>query len=521
MANGPENQIDAARSLGETGKHAEAIELLERASLALDRETFAGRDLWLDAQAEIISLLGWNGLHQLQCSVDRFDAVRSDFEQHAETTDWPDRADEIRAKIRHCQVAWKRIRTYHELGRLEDALEAAKYANEVLANVPEVAERDEQKAYLLVECAGVLRSLGREEDARLLSVEAVELIRTRYSTTSSDSASSEMSALIGLEDIAQTLTSRLGDLGFSKACRDLAIEYQTGEQRLVELDPDNVEQKYGLARSMEALGMARHRLEDSQCWECLEGASEIYRTPAEKGDAVASAHLARVQKNVGALQDSANVEVICTAFRESMHYYRTLWLDNRSLYGPAFLDVLQKFSAATADHKTLSDERRTALGEALRVIDGLDEQQARDCAYAIGWCYLNYGKTMMSAAKGESRSAYRILGKALSALRESERSGHDVSRELQEVKALRFTLASTAPVRRRRSSSRKHEQKRRRVLRNGLMLAIFAIVLGSILVMSADDDEEMRCTKIETDADGEQFCAQFETRDGVVKRKLP
>ncbi len=524
MGSGSKNQIDSARSLGARGKPAEAIELLEKASLQLDRETFTGGDLWLDAQAEIISLLGWNGLHQLQRSVDRFDAVRGDFEQHAEKMDWPDRADEIRAKIRHCKVAWKRIRTYHELGRLEDALEAAKYANEILATVPEGAERDEQKAYLLVECAGVLQHLGRETDARLLSTEAVELIKTRYTTSSSDSDSSEVSALKDLEDIAQTLISRLDHLGFFEECRDLAIEYQLGERKLVELEPHAISHKYGLARSTEALGMAWHRLEDSRCWECLESASEIYRTPAENGDAVARAHLARVQKNVGALQDPANVEEICRAFRESMHHLRTLWLDNPSVYGPAFLDVLQKFSAATADYKAVSDERRTALGEALRVIDGLDEQQASDCAYAIGWCYLNHGKTMMSAAKAESRSAYKLLGKALSALEESARSGHDVSSELREVKALRFTLASTLPVRRRRSASRKYEQRRRRVLRNGLMFAgaIFVIVLGSILMMTVDDEEEeIRCTKIETTVDGEQVCAEFETREGVIKRKLP
>jgi len=522
MGSGLETRIDYARNLGSRGNYAEAIELLEKASLELDRETFTGSDLWLNAQAGIISFLGWNGLHQLQLSLDRFDAVREDFESHARRTDWPHPADEIKARIRHCEVAWKRIRTYYEMGRLTDALEAAKYANEAFATAPDGAARDEQRVYLLVECAAVLRGLNREEDARLLSAEAVEIIRTRYSDRAADSHSSEVSVLEDIGDLAQSLISRLDDLGLYQESRDLAKAYQAGEQRLVDLEPDAIEHKHGLARSIEALGIAYYRLGDCRSWECLESASEFHRSSTENGDLIARAHLARIQKNVGVMQDPGNAEEICRAFRESLYHYRILWRDNGDQHGPALLDVLQKFCAATAELTSMKEENRAALDEANRLIDSLSDDQKRECAYAIGWCYLTYGKTLMSAAKPELRSAYRVLGKALSAFRQSERTGWDAIRELKEAKELRYAIASTIPIS-SRSTSRKHERKQRQVLRNMLMVAgaLFAIVLGSIFLMTFDVGDDVQCARIETDADGEQVCVQFKTREGVIKRSLP
>ncbi len=521
MGDSLKNQIDFARNLGSRGNFAEAIELLEKTSLELDRETFTGSDLWLNAQAGIISLLGWNGLQQMQLSLDRFDAVREDFERHARRTDWPDPADETKAKIRHCGVAWKRIRTYYEMGRLADALEAAKYANEVFATVPDSAARDEQKACLLVECAAVLRGLNREEDASLLSAEAVEIIRTRYSARASDSHSSEVSALEDIGDLALSLISRLDDLGLYQESRDLAIEYRNAEQRLVELEPDAIEHKHGLARSTEALGIAYYRLGDSRSWEYLESASEIHRSSTENGDLIARAHLARIQKNVGVMRNPGNVEEMCRAFRESLYQYRILWRDKGHQYGPALLDVLQKFCAATTELTAFEEENRAALDEANRLICGLSDDQKRECAYAIGWCYLTYGKTLMSAAQPDLRSAHKVLGKALSALRQSEHAGWDATRELREAKELRFTIASTIPISSR--PPRKHERKQQQILRNMLVVAgaLFAIAIGSIVLMTFDVEDDVQCARIETDADGEQVCVQFKTREGVIKRSLP
>ena len=428
----------------------------------------------------------------MQLSLDRFDAVREEFERHARRTDWPHPADEIKAKIRHCGVAWKRIRTYYEMGRLADALEAAKYANEVFAAVPDGAARDEQRAYLLVECAAVLRGLNREEDARRLSAEAVEIIRTRYSARASDSHSSEVSALEDIGDHALSMISRLDDLGFYQESRDLAIAYQAGEQRLVELEPEAIEHKHGLARSTEALGVACYRLGDSRSREYLESASEFHRSSTENGDLIARAHLARIQKNVGVMQDPGNVEEMCRAFRESLYHYRILWRDNGHQYGPALLDVLQKFSAATTELTSMKEENRAALDEANRLISSLSDDQKIECAYAIGWCYLTYGKTLMSAAQPELRSAYRVLGKAVSALRQSEDAGWDATRELKEAKELRFTIASTIPIS-SRSTSKKYERKQRQVLRNMLVVAgaLFAIVLGSIFLMTFDVQDDV------------------------------
>lgn len=467
--------LHAAQELRLTGRFADAVALLEEVLASCDRETAAGNDLWLEAQSAVIASLGGDGAREHRLTLARIESVRADFEAELQKGQWLDRAHEMAARIRFCDVARQQIRTCCALERFAEALEAADYANELHAAIPQGVERSEQRILLLAECAGVLHGLGNDEDAELLAGEAVDILSRQWAEAAS--AASEPAALERTRPQARVLLGRLEDLRLRTQFSRLADGFLVSERRLAELEP-SVPRRLDLARAVESVGMGCYRLGLDRFTEHLETAADGYRALIDDAGPIARAHLARLMKAVAGMQDGRSDGESRRALRESVAQLRILWKQDPARYGPAYLDVLNVLCDTLRGRSHLDQERRDALRRAERVIDGFDDAQMKECAALV----------------------------------------EQIRRQQSAATAAPATVATATPPPPLRGSQR---QRRSRRLLMVASAAILLSVLGLLLALVLYETGPMQCVELALDPNGEEVCARWENRSGVSRTVLP
>lgn len=514
--------LDKANELGSRGRFSDAIDVLQNLLADCDGSSFSESNLCLDAQERMIDFLGLYGLKRYEVALDWFSAVQMDFDAFGRRSDYPAPEDEQNAKLRYCRVARNQVRILYELGRFTEGLEAVEHANRITSTLAEGIESDEQRAHLMIECAGILLRLSREEDAKELIQNVVDIIRRRYSMAVAEPEYLQVASLGKISGIAQDLLSRMNDLACFEESRELAAQCLAAQSRIVKSEPHLAGHRMDLARTNETLGLACCRLDDPDGWEHLETAAEIYKNQSESGDIEATIRLAHIQREIGDLPSLGGLEKSYSALRESMRLYRMLWLDDKCSFGPRYLDVLQKFCSVTDNDVRLGPERQHALVEAGAVIKGFDPHQTNECSDLISWCHLNHGRVLSSGSMSQLREADAVLGKALVALRQSEAAGKDIARALQEVRELRASI--TLRIRRTRTSAAKFRDRKR--VRFRMIVFLFAGIsllggLGLLISLVLPRSDGMQCAVIEHDIDGEEICARWENRAGVHTNVLP